>query len=409
MKRAGAYNAGPSYPISAMKPIDPSRLPGLDLLRAIAIVWVMAYHLVSVGPRLPAIADYGWMGVDLFFVLSGFLVGGQVLAALARAEGPDWRGYLLRRALRVLPAYLAVLALYLWLPAWRESPGLAPAWQFLSFTSNLFPDYARYRAFSHAWSLCVEEHFYLLLPLAVIALARRPSLGKSLLFALAVLLGAMALRAWTWLAEIQPYLGVTSGPDWYFLRHVERIYNPTWARLDGLLFGTGLAALKLFRPQWWAWMTARGWLFLVVGIAAVWAVPRLFGDLTGFAGSVAAFPLLSAGLACILVGVASPRTLPGRIAVPGARLLATLAFSLYLTHKSMYHLVAGHLGEYLGGSNLLALAVHNGAALAAAALLYLAVERPGLRLRARLLRASDRRRRGQACAATEANTATLLS
>jgi peptidoglycan/LPS O-acetylase OafA/YrhL len=162
------------------------RLPGLDLLRALAIAWVMAYHLSSSVPGLPALAELGWMGVDLFFVLSAFLVGGQVCAALQEPGGPRWRRYLLRRALCVLPAYLAVLALYLAVPAWRESPGLAPAWQFLSFTANLFSDYLHYRAFSHAWSLCVEQHFYLLLPLAAGLLARRPGVRNTALFALAV-------------------------------------------------------------------------------------------------------------------------------------------------------------------------------------------------------------------------------
>ncbi|MBQ5965634.1 acyltransferase [Massilia sp. ZL223] len=366
------------------------RLPGLDLLRAFAIVWVMAYHLVSYGPQfgpvLGPIADLGWMGVDLFFVLSGFLVGGQVCAASAAPEGPRWGDYLLRRALRVLPAYLAVLALYLWLPGWRESPGMQPAWQFLSFTANLFPDYFRNRAFSHAWSLCVEEHFYLLLPLAVALLSRRPSLRKSALFVLAVLLGGIALRAWAWHAQVAPYLHVKEGEDWFVLRYIEHVYNPTWARLDGLLIGAALAAVRLHRPAWWRWMTARGWAFLAAGLLLVIAAAPLFEGLVTEAGAVVGFPLLSLGLGCVLVGMASPAILPGRIELPGARLVATLAFSLYLTHKSMFRLVSEHAGAYLEGSNLLVLGCYGGAALAAGALLYLAVERPGLRLRERLAR-----------------------
>jgi len=356
-------------------------LPGLDLLRALAIVWVMAYHLVSHGPRLPAVADLGWMGVDLFFVLSGFLVGGQVFAACAGRHGPDWRAYLIRRALRVLPAYLVVLGLYLWLPAWRESPGLAPTWQFLTFTSNLFADYANYRAFSHAWSLCVEEHFYLLLPLAVMALSHRPSLRKSAWCCLALLAGGMLVRAWAWQVQVQPYLGVNSGPDWYFLRYIEYIYNPTYARLDGLLAGAALAAVRQFRPGWWTWMTARGWHFLGAGALAVAAASVLFRDPTGLLAAAAGFPLLSLGLAGVLVGMASPAILPGRVALPGARTLATLAFSLYLTHKAVYAWIDTHAGDLFGSSDPLALAGYNGAAVLVAAALYLAVERPALRLR----------------------------
>lgn len=370
------------------RPDHPHHLPGLDLLRAIAIVWVMAYHLVSHGPRLPSIADLGWMGVDLFFVLSGFLIGGQVFAACAGPAGPDWRAYLLRRALRVLPAYFAVLALYLWLPAWRESPGMAPAWQFLSFTSNLFADYPRHAAFSHAWSLCVEEHFYLLLPLVVIMLSRRPSLRKGALFCAALLVAGMLLRWWAWDAQVRPYLHVTQGEDWFLVRWVEHIYNPTYARLDGLLAGSALAALKQFRPSWWHWMTARGWIFITLGLSCVAAAGLLFRDPAGVAAVVFGFPLLSLGLGGVLVGMASPHILPGRVAVPGARRLAMLAFSLYLTHKAAYHLVDVHAGDIFGGSNLLALAGYNAAALLAAWVLYLAIERPGLRLRERLLHPS---------------------
>lgn len=370
------------------------RLPGLDVLRALAIAWVMAYHLVSYGPHFGAIlgpvADLGWMGVDLFFVLSGFLVGGQVFAACAAPEGPRggalWSDYLLRRALRVLPAYLAVLALYLWLPGWRESPGMQPAWQFLSFTANLFPDYFRNRAFSHAWSLCVEEHFYLLLPVAVMALSRRPGVRKTALFVLAVLLGGIALRAWAWHAQVAPFLDVTAGEDWFVLRYIEHVYNPTWARLDGLLVGASLAAIRFYRPAWWRWMMARGWVFLAAGVLLVGIAARLFEGPPSAAGAVIGFPLLSLGLGWVLVGMASPRILAGRIEVPGASLLATLAFSLYLTHKSIFHLVSEHAGAHLDGSNLLALACYGGAALLAGALLYLAVERPGLRLRERLRR-----------------------
>lgn len=370
------------------RPDHPHHLPGLDLLRAIAIVWVMAYHLVSHDPRLPSIADLGWMGVDLFFVLSGFLIGGQVFAACARPAGPDWRAYLLRRALRVLPAYFAVLALYLWLPAWRESPGMAPAWQFLSFTSNLFADYPRHAAFSHAWSLCVEEHFYLLLPLVVIMLSRRPSLRKGALFCAALLVAGMLLRWWAWDAQVRPYLHVTQGEDWFLVRWVEHIYNPTYARLDGLLAGSALAALKQFRPSWWHWMTARGWIFITLGLSCVAAAGLLFRNPAGVAAVVFGFPLLSLGLGGVLVGMASPHILPGRVAVPGARRLAMLAFSLYLTHKAAYHLVDVHAGDIFGGSNLLALAGYNAAALLAAWVLYLAIERPGLRLRERLLHPS---------------------
>ncbi|SFC60528.1 acyltransferase family protein [Massilia yuzhufengensis] len=363
----------------------PGRVPGLDLLRAIAILWVMAYHVTSYGVKLPAIAEVGWMGVDLFFVLSGYLIGGQVFAQCASAEGPRWKDFMLRRALRVLPAYLAVLALYLWVPGWRESAGMQPAWQFLSFTANIFPDYFNNRAFSHVWSLCVEEHFYLLLPLAVTLLAWRPAAWKPVALVLAILVGGVLARALAWQLEVAPNLHISGGRDDWVLRFVEHIYNPTWARFDGLLAGVVLAALRQFRPGWWAWMTARAALFLATGLAITASTTLLlFVGPPRLATALAGYPLVALGLACILLAFASPQSPPGRLRIPGARLLATLAFSLYLTHKSAYHLVRTH-GEWSAGGPA-ALVAYAGAALLIGALLHLAVERPGLQLRARLSR-----------------------
>ncbi len=164
------------------------RIPGLDLLRAAAIAIVMLYHVTSYGPRLPDVVEFGYMGVDLFFVLSGFLIGGQLLQPYAEGRAPRWSGFFVRRAFRVLPAYLVVVALYFAFPGVRESPNIQPLWQFLTFTQNIFPDYFRARALSHAWSLCIEEHFYLLLPPIVWLLARRPGAGKVI---------ATAIAAWS--------------------------------------------------------------------------------------------------------------------------------------------------------------------------------------------------------------------
>ena len=73
-------------------------MPGLDLLRAVAIVWVMAYHVTSYGVVLPAPVESGWMGVDLFFVLSGYLVGSQAFAACLAPDGPRWGPFMARAA-----------------------------------------------------------------------------------------------------------------------------------------------------------------------------------------------------------------------------------------------------------------------------------------------------------------------
>src|SRR4051812_2027824 len=152
---------------------DRKRQPGLDLLRALAVVIVTIYHAALFGFKTPGQFDrFGWIGVDLFFVLSGYLIGGQLLAPVARREPIKFGRFFARRALRILPAYLAVLAIYFLLPAWREFPTISPLWKFLLSVQNI--GLRGGTSFSHAWSLAVEDQFYLLLPVIVLLLARRP-------------------------------------------------------------------------------------------------------------------------------------------------------------------------------------------------------------------------------------------
>ncbi len=102
---------------------DRERQPGLDLLRALAIIVVVIYHAGIMGFPMPGRVDrWGWIGVDLFFVLSGYLIGGQLLAPLARDRRIHLGRFFARRALRIMPAYFVVLAVYFLLPPLREYP-----------------------------------------------------------------------------------------------------------------------------------------------------------------------------------------------------------------------------------------------------------------------------------------------
>lgn len=357
------------------------RLPGLDTLRALAVLVVVLYHLTIFGElpeRLLPVSYFGWMGVDLFFVLSGYLIGLQVLRPYARGRRPSLRDFWLRRAFRILPAYLVVLALYFAVPAWRESPHLPAVGKLLTFTMNFGFTFAR-RGFSHAWSLCVEEHFYLALPLLIAALMRKPRTSRAIVLVACVVMFGIALRAWL----------VARYPDAVW----QKIYYPTYTRLDGLVAGVSLAAVRVFRPGWWARLEHRGHALLFAGVecvaAEVWMLRRY--DLGNSEGSakwavIVGFPLLAWGLGMIVASALSRNGLLARWRVPGAQTLATLAFSLYLTHKEIAHLVRTvfpHITDAKGWQSWMLYTVF---CLAAAALLYLLVERPALRLRDRILK-----------------------
>src|SRR5271170_3866362 len=280
----------------------------------------------------------GWIGVDLFFTLSGFLIGSQLLKPFTRGEPLDLMAFYIRRAYRILPAYLAVLLLYFAIPAWREQPGLAPAWKFLTFTANLGMNYPAELAFSHAWSLCIEEHFYLLLPCLVIWQMRKPAAWKTAtLIASAVLFGVL-IRSWE-LFHVVRASGLTDDQSWALF--MKRIYYPTYSRLDGLISGVTLASIRTFRPAWWAKVSHRGNFLLAAGLllsaTAIWSFRGDYPSPYEPAGVLLGFPLLSFGFGLLVAAAASSSGVL-RVRVPGAKTVATLAFSLYLTHKEVAHL-----------------------------------------------------------------------
>lgn len=369
MNPAGAASAG--------------RMPGLDLLRAIAVVWTMLFHSFVVGglgPDWSWLSRYGWMGVDLFFALSGFLIGAQLLQPLAEGRRLSFRDFYLKRAFRILPAFWAVLLVYLSWPGLREAPGMEPWWKFAGFFVNLSIDYGNNSAFSHAWSLCVEEHFYLLFPLLAWLMSRRPATWKFVATVAVVALGGIALRSGIWLHghAVDPGFDLR---NWF----IEDIYYPTWSRLDGLLFGVTLAVLKAYRPAWWQHAQRHANAVLLVGVAVVALAMWLFRDRVGLLGNSVGWPTLSLGLALLVFAGASANSVIGRWRVPGAGWLAAVSYSLYLVHKAIFHAVQAQWGDVLEGRGLVAFCAYGVAALLAAALLYHAVERPFLRLRERVL------------------------
>jgi peptidoglycan/LPS O-acetylase OafA/YrhL len=359
-----------------------TRLPGLDLLRAIAIIWVMTFHAYIVWDITDAIRPYwqfGWMGVDLFFVLSGYLIGLQVLKPLTRGEPLRFGDFYLRRAFRIFPAFLVVLALYALWPDFREQPGMQPVWQFLTYTVNLLIDSTTNLAFSHVWSLCVEEHFYLLFPLLAWLLTRHASLRKTVMACAIILLGGIALRSVIWLHWMQPLQDVDR--ERFNTIFIEHIYYASYSRLDGLLAGVMLATIQTARPSWWSGMQAKANLLLLAGLGATALAMWLFTDRAGFVATSIGYPLLSLGLALVVCSASGTQGWLGRWRVPGAGWLALASYSLYLSHKAVFHLTQQALAAFVQIQGWAALACYVLTTLLAGALLHYAVERPFLRLR----------------------------
>ena len=358
-------------------------------MRALAIVAVMFYHLGGyMPPTWYSTTRYGLNGVDLFFVLSGYLIGGQFCRRVRDGKPLALFAFYRNRAFRILPAYLVVLAFYFAWSRWREGNGLSPLWEFLSFTVNLLIDYPAKNSFSHAWSLCVEEQFYLLLPLIVMLLSWRPSSKKTALVLIGVLAWGIAIRAWIVLhvlAPLSPHLGGDSGP--FVSSYLEHIYYPTYSRLDGLLAGVAVALLESFRPRAWNMLSRYRNQLLVAGVGITAFALYTFHDrftsnagITAFS-SILGYPLLSSGLALLTMSAAMQGSWLAEAKVYGSRAVALMAYSLYLTHKSVANVVYSLHPHFMDVHQGRATAIIFLTVFSAASLLYLGVERPFLLLR----------------------------
>ena len=356
--------------------VSSTRLAGLDTLRALAIALVLMSHynsFVRHAPGFRAIGSIGWAGVDLFFVLSGYLIGNQLLAPAARGERLDLQTFFARRLLRTLPNYYLVLAIYLLLP---DSPiagkTMAPVWCFLTFTQNFALNFGE--TFTHSWSLCIEEQFYLVLPLAIVALVggnRSPRLLWGALVCATV--AGITARG----------IAFMDGKDMF----TAAVYYSSLARFDELLPGVAIALLKNFHPVAFTRLLRFGNTLLAAGLASIAAV--LYGVMneapTAFLASTFGFSLIAASFALLTCAALSPSSLLNRLHVPGAASLALWSYAVYLAHKPVFMALSPELlKQGIDPSAPLTIFTVMAAGVFCGWLLYRLVEIPFMRLRAHL-------------------------
>lgn len=372
-----------------------TRLHGLDHLRAAAIILVLLFHYhVYYGvpepilvPGFKALVLFGWSGVDLFFVLSGYLIGSKLFDDVARTGNTRVWNFYLNRAFRILPAYLVAVALYFYFSDLQEGRALQPLWRFLTFTQNLPIDLFA-NTFSHAWSLCVEEHFYLLFPVILYLLFANDLQRRGIY----VLLGLIALGVLIRYASWAEYVDELSGRR-RLGAALKYVYYPTYTRLDGLIAGIGIASLSRFRPELWQRVTKYGNSNFVAGIAVLTGCYFLFDGLilserfSSLATTLIGFPAIAFGYGLIVVSALSPNSLLYRFRFKPTAALASLAYAIYLTHKMTNHWVNTNLALQYDLSDSQTFLACLAMAILAGVALHVVVERPFLKLRDRILRA----------------------
>jgi peptidoglycan/LPS O-acetylase OafA/YrhL len=359
-------------------------LAGLDHLRAFAISFVFLYHYrIFKHPEwINTVGSFGWTGVDLFFVLSGFLISSQLFAQINRNEQLSFRTFFLKRFFRIIPAYLTVLALYFLLPVFREREALPPLWKFLTFTQNLGLHLKEKGTFSHAWSLCIEEQFYFLLPLILIMLVRWKALKSGPWLIGLIFAGGFAIRLFSWYVLVAP----TEGADDSWVTWYMWMYYPTFTRLDGLLTGVAIAAVFEFLPAVRQKITALGNKLLLIGLILLAGAWFLCQDPAAFAPSIFGFPLVAIGYGAMVAGAVSEKSFLYKKKLAFTSTLAMLSYGIYLSHKGIIHLTQMAIGNTsIAPNSTLAFLICIVTCVLAAFLLNIIIEKPFLKLRQRIL------------------------
>jgi peptidoglycan/LPS O-acetylase OafA/YrhL len=359
------------------------KIPALDHLRALAITLVFFFHyrLFAHPGWVDAWMSFGWVGVDLFFVLSGYLIANQIFAGIKMGQF-SLGTFFLKRFFRILPAYWTVLALYFLLPGFGESERLAPLWKYLTFTQNFGLDLRHHRAFSHAWSLCIEEQFYLLLPFTVLFL-QYIKVGRGIAWLVAALfvLGFIS-RVLSWNSLLR-YWAETDvfGLYWY-----KYIYYPTYNRLDGLLAGITIAGIFQFFPNIAAFIRKQANKFLILGVLLITCAYFFCENMQTIHATVLGYPLVAIAFGCMVVSGVCPESALNKYSFNLTSRLATLSYAIYLVHKGTNHIVQVQFIKLgvKGDSSLMLLLCVAGSVIGALVLHYV-VERPFLTLKERIL------------------------
>ena len=234
--------------------------PALDALRSFAVLAVLCGHWAtpefSVHGGLPSPVQRwplfvaGWSGVDLFFVLSGFLIGRQLWQELARTGDVRLGRFLLKRGFRIWPLYFVMLGFI----ALLKTP--KPGWVDFVFLTNYLPN-----AMGRSWSLSTEEQFYIAVPLLLLLFKRRiPMLGYLAVFG-AIEMSVLVARHVALVQLIQP--GQTIN-DYYF-----ELFAPFHTHLEGLLAGLVISLVATARPALFSPERTRGVSRLGLGVIAL--------------------------------------------------------------------------------------------------------------------------------------------
>jgi peptidoglycan/LPS O-acetylase OafA/YrhL len=327
-------------------PLSARRFPAADGVRGLAILVVLVHNSAFVERSstalllklTTAITATGWTGVELFFVLSGFLISGILVDSVGAPR--YFRNFYIRRVLRIFPLYYSVLFVALFVvphiasvPAWT-AVARKNQWWYWGYLSNWGDAFGHgLPGFPHFWSLAVEEQFYLVWPLLVFVLSRRRMIGLCAL----IMVAAPLVRLWLHFAGFP----------------AQAIYEFTIARCDGLAAGALLALLlrdDFSRPRLARWMR-----WLTPACAAALVVLTLYehgfhaDDLAVQVGGQSLVALLSTALVyyCVSVPTGAATRVQKIMSAGWLRFFGKYSYAIYVFHVPIHRLLSFYVADAL--------------------------------------------------------------
>jgi peptidoglycan/LPS O-acetylase OafA/YrhL len=314
--------------------LSKSRNFGLDILRATAILLVFLEHLDwGYLNTIKPFSIFGILGVELFFVLSGFLIGRIVFKLNLKTSRPSFRKFYLNRWFRTLPLYYCAFIAFQLIDAFHYQK-LNIHWSYLIFLQNWFPD--PHGFFAVSWSLAIEEWFYLILPWIIYGLLNNRITKNHLFVSLITLVGVIIFIRTIYVFLYNP----TFDPD---------IRKSVLFHFDPLLIGVILAMIQKEKPQLFA--SFRNSKFIALSVFSILIFTGYFIYLNSYSAVDTSFLIRIFGLTWVSLGMAiaiaffeqnlfiKNRLIQNKKIFVSLTLISLLSYSIYIWHYEINKII----------------------------------------------------------------------